>query len=78
MSDRIENPSFHLKNSLISLFIFSQIFCFLPFEFMHFALSYFENPRSLANFQQKCPDRAPEGGHWQHNTTSSEKSQIGP
>ena len=50
MSDRIENPSFHLKNSLISLFIFSQIFCFPPFEFMHFALNHFKNQQNSAAF----------------------------
>ena len=78
MSDRIENPSFHLENSLIPLFIFSQIPAFSVSVFMHFALSHFENPRNLADFQQKRHNRPPEGGHWKHNTTSSEKSQIGP
>ena len=43
MADRIENPSFHLENSLISLFIFSQISSAFLFAFMQFALNRFKS-----------------------------------
>ena len=78
MSDRIENSSFHLENSLIPLFIFSQIPAFSVSVFMHFALSHFENPRNLADFQQKRHNRTPEGGHWKPYGEFVNKSKLGP
>jgi len=45
MADRIENPSFHLENSLISLFVFSQISRFSFSLFMHSVVNPFKKQR---------------------------------
>ena len=50
MADRIENPSFHLENSLIPLFVFSQIFRFFHSAFMQYALNHFKSQQIFKVF----------------------------
>ena len=50
MADRIENPSFHLENSSIPLFVFSQIFLFYLSGFMQYALNRFKNQQIFKIF----------------------------